>query len=340
MRKIEFALSRLGETLVVLFGVTVITFLLARTVPSDPAAAILGPRARPDDIARLTEELGLNDPLPSQYVQYMSDVVRGDLGTTISTKRPVTSEVLDRLPATLELLVAGMGLAVVVGVFIGVVSARWRGTPIDVAGRSTAILGVSIPAFFLGMLLQIVFFRWLGWFPLGGRTSSDLRFSSPISDVTGFQVLDALITGNWRGFRDAAHHLVLPAVTLAAFPAGLIARMVRATMADVMGLDHIRTARAYGIGENRIAFELALKNALGPAISVIGLSFAYALTGSFFVEVIFNWPGLGQFTVNALLSIDYPAIMGVTLLGAVAYVLVNLVVDLVQAQLDPRVSGD
>ncbi|MCL1594920.1 MAG: ABC transporter permease [Actinomycetia bacterium] len=340
MRRLEFVITRFGSTLMVLLGVTVITFLLARTVPTDPAALFLGPRARPEEIAKVAEQMGLNDPLPVQYVNYMKELVQGDLGNSISTKRPVLDEIFARLPATLELLFAGMTTAIIVGILIGVFSARWKDKPIDWGGRALAILGVSIPAFFLGMLFQIVFFRWLGWFPLGGRTSVDLRFTSPITDVTGFLVFDALITGNWEGFKDALWHLFLPAMVLAAFPAGLIARMVRATMSDVLSLDYIRTARAYGQSENLIAFKLALKNAIGPAIAVIGLSFAYALTGSFFVEIIYTWPGLGQLTVNALLNLDYPLIMGVTLLGAIAYIAVNFIVDIVQAQLDPRVSLD
>jgi len=338
MRRLEFVLARIGSMIMVLLGVTVITFLLARTVPSDPAAMYLGPRARPEEIARVAEEMGLNDPLPSQYLTYMEGLIHGDLGNSISTKRSVVEEIASRLPATLELLFAGMVSAVLAGILIGVTSARWKDKPVDAAGRTMAILGVSIPAFFLGMLLQIIFFRWLGWFPLGGRISPDIRFTSPVTQITGFLLFDTAVTGNWVAFKDALWHLVLPAAVLAAFPAGLIARMVRATMSDVLTLDYVRTARAYGQSENLIAFKLALKNAIGPAIAVIGLSFAYALTGGFFVEVIYNWPGLGQLTVNALLNLDYPVIMGVTLLGAIAYIVVNFLVDIVQAQLDPRVS--
>lgn len=338
MATLEFVLKRMASAVVVLFGVTVITFLLARTVPSNPAALYLGPRARPDDIAEVAKQMGLDQPLPVQYGRYMGDLLQGDLGISISSKQPVVTEILGRLPATLELLFVGMFAAIISGILIGVVAARWRGKAPDVAGRSAAILGVSIPAFFLGILLQLIFFRWLGLLPLAGRVDANLRFISPIADITGFYLVDTIVTSNWAAFRDAAIHLILPAVTLAAFPAGLIARMVRGTMVEVMSLDYVRTMRAYGLGENRIAFKYALKNALGPAVSVIGLSFAYALTGSFFVEVIFNWPGLGQYTVRSLLSLDYPAVMGITLIGATAYIFFNIVVDLAQARLDPRVS--
>jgi peptide/nickel transport system permease protein len=338
MRKLEYILRRLLTSLFVLFGVSIITFLLARVVPSDAAALYIGPKARADDIARVREQLGLNKPLPVQYGIYMRDLLHGDLGTSIGTKRPVLQEILDRAPATLELLFTGMLLAVVIGIPLGVLSARWQGKPLDVGMRTVSIIGVSMPAFFLGMVLQIVFFRNLHWLPLAGRVSNDLRFTHPIELITHFFVLDALLTQNWVAFKDAAIHLLLPALTLAAYPIGLIARMTRGAMLEVLEQDYIRTARAYGIRDVIITYLYALKNAISPTLTVVGLTIAFALTGTFFVEVIYTWPGLGEFTVRALLNIDYPAIMGITLLGSAAYVLINLVVDILQAWIDPRVS--
>jgi ABC-type dipeptide/oligopeptide/nickel transport system permease component len=338
MRKLEYILRRLLTSLFVLFGVSIITFLLARVVPSDAAALYIGPKARADDIARVREQLGLNKPLPVQYGIYMRDLLHGDLGTSIGTKRPVLQEILDRAPATLELLFTGMLLAVVIGIPLGVLSARWQGKPLDVGVRTVSIIGVSMPAFFLGMVLQIVFFRNLHWLPLAGRVSNDLRFTHPIELITHFFVLDALLTQNWVAFKDAAIHLLLPALTLAAYPIGLIARMTRGAMLEVLEQDYIRTARAYGIRDVIITYLYALKNAISPTLTVVGLTIAFALTGTFFVEVIYTWPGLGEFTVRALLNIDYPAIMGITLLGSAAYVLINLVVDILQAWIDPRVS--
>jgi ABC-type dipeptide/oligopeptide/nickel transport system permease component len=338
MRRLEFILRRLLTSIFVLIGVSIIIFFVARVIPSNAAAMYIGPKARPEDIARVTIKLGLDKPLPVQYLVYMGELLHGDLGTSIGTKRPVLLELSTRLPATLELLFTGMAMAVIFGVPMGVLSARWQGKPTDVFVRIVAIIGVSMPAFYLGLLLQILFFRRLDLLPLAGRFSNDLRFTNPIEPVTSFLLLDAFIGSNWIAFKDVAYHLVLPALTLAAYPAGLIARMTRATMLEVLEQDYIRTARAYGIRETVVVYLYALKNAISPTLTVIGLTFAIALTGTFFVEVIYNWPGLGLFTVHSLLNVDYPAIMGITLFGAVMYVLINMAVDLLQAWIDPRIS--
>jgi peptide/nickel transport system permease protein len=338
LRKVEFVLRRLATSVFVLIGLSVITFLLARVVPSNPAALYIGPKARAEDIARVTKQLGLDRPLPVQYAVYMRDVLRGDWGESIGTKRPVLREIGDRLPATLELLTAAMLFAIVVGVPLGVISAQWQGHWLDTGVRTGSIVGVSLPAFWLGLLLQILFFRNLNILPLSGQFDTDLRFTSPITTITHILWLDALFTRNWVALKDVALHLILPSITLAAYPIGLIARMTRATMLEVLAQDYIRTARAYGVRERFITYVYALKNAIGPTLTVIGLTLAYALTGSFFVEIVFNWPGLGQFTVRSLIHLDYPAIMGITLFGAVGYVAINLIVDLLQAWIDPRIS--
>jgi peptide/nickel transport system permease protein len=338
MNKFEFILRRLFTSIIVLIGVSIMTFLIARVVPSNAAELYIGPKARPEDIARVTKQLGLDKPLPVQYAVYMNELLHGDLGLSLGTKRPVLTEIRDRLPATLELLLSGMFLAVLIGVPLGVLSARWQGKPLDTGVRIISIMGVSMPAFFLGLLLQIFFFRDLHLLPLAARVNGDLRFTSPIVEMTGFFLIDSLLTRNWVAFKDVFLHLFLPSVTLAAYPIGLIARMTRASMLEVLEQDYIRTARAYGVRDAVITYLYALKNALSPTLTIIGITFAYALTGTFFVEVIFNWPGLGQFTVRSLLGLDYPAIMGITLFGAVGYVLINLIVDLLQAWIDPRIS--
>jgi len=332
----RFIAKRLAGSAAVLLGLSVITFALARLVPSNPAAIYIGPKARPEDIARVTQELGLDRPLPIQYVTYMLDMLTGDWGTSIGTKRPVLEEILVRLPATLELIVAAMLLAVPAGILLGVLSARWQRRPPDLVVRVVSIVGVSLPAFWLGLLLQVLFFRTVHLLPLTGRVDPDLRFSSPIVETTGLYLLDTVLSGNWTAFRDVAWHLVLPALTLAAYPIGLIARMTRASMLEALGQDYVRAARAAGISERLITYRLALKNAMIPVTTVVGLTLAYSLTGTFFVEVVYNWPGLGTFTVKGLLNLDYPVVMGVTLFGAVAYVVINLVVDLAQSWLDPR----
>ncbi len=332
----RFILRRLAGSALVLLGLSVITFALARVVPSNPAAIYIGPKARPEDIARVTQELGLDRPLPVQYLTYMGDMLTGNWGTSIGTKRPVLEEIFGRLPATLELIGAAMLLAVPLGILLGVLSARWQRRPPDLVVRIVSIVGVSIPAFWLGLLLQVVFFRTLGLLPLTGRVDADLRFTSPIVEVTGLYLVDTLLAGNWTALRDVAWHLVLPAVTLAAYPIGLIARMTRASMLEAIGQDYVRAARAAGIRESLITYRLALKNALIPVTTVVGLTLAYSLTGTFFVEVVFNWPGLGTFAVKGLLNLDYPVVMGITLFGAIAYVVINLAVDLAQSWLDPR----
>jgi ABC-type dipeptide/oligopeptide/nickel transport system permease component len=333
----RFLLRRTLTAMIVLLGTSFVTFVLARVVPADPALAYLGPRARPEEVAAIHAKLGLDQPLPIQYARYLADLAHGDLGTSIGTKQPVLHEIVTRLPATLELLAAAMLLACVAGIALGVVAAVRPNRVTDHAIRLLAIGGVSMPAFWLGLLLQVMVFGQLGWFHLTGRIDPDLEFTDPLRDVTGFHLIDALVTGNMTALWDAISHLALPALTLAAYPIGVIARMTRASMLETLSADHIRAARAYGISERIIAWRIALKAALPPTATVAGLTLAYSLTGAFFVEVVFNWPGLGQFAVTALLNVDYPAIMGITLLGACGYVLVNLAVDLVQARLDPRV---
>ena len=338
LAKLDYILKRLAMSALVLLGLSVITFTLARIVPSDPAALYVGPRARPEQVEAMTIKLGLDRPLYVQYLYYLRDALRGDLGTSIATKRPVVQEITDRLPSSLELIAAGMSLATLVGVVLGVLSARLQSSPLDTLVRVFSLAGVSLPSFWLALLLQVIFYRRLGWFPITGRLDTTLRFTHPIARVTGFFLLDSLMMGNWVAFKNVAWHIALPAATLAAYPMGLIARMTRATMLEVLSQDYVRTARAYGVREWFVVGVYSLKNALGPTLTVIGLSMAYALTGTFFVETIFNWPGLGIFTVHSLLKVDYPAIMGVTLFAAVGYVTINLIVDLLQAWIDPRIS--
>jgi len=338
VRKVQYILRRGSLSILVLIGLTLITFGLTRVVPSDPAALYLGPRARPAELERVREQLGLNQPLPGQYLTYMKALLQGDLGTSIATKRPVFQELTDRLPATLELLIAATLVSIIVGIPLGVMSARLRGKALDVTVRTASIIGVSMPAFWLGLLLQLLLAHTFKLLPIAGRVDTGLRFTSPISDISGFFLLDTLLTGNWVAFKDVLLHLILPAVTLAAYPTGLVARMTRATMLEVLEQNYIRTARAYGIRERVIIYSYALKNAIGPTLTIIGLTLAYSLTGAFFVEIIFNWPGLGLFTARSFLNLDYPAIMGMTLFGASGYVVINLVVDLLQAWIDPRIS--
>lgn len=332
----RFVTRRVGTSLGVLGVLTLLTFLLARVLPSDPAVVYAGPKARPDELARIREQLGMNESIVVQYFTYMRDLLTGDWGASLATKQPVLAELADRLPPTLELIAAAMTLAVTGGVALGVLAARRPGRLLDGGIRFLAIGGVSMPAFWLGLLLQFLFVGRLGLLPATGQFSNTLKYESPIASVTGFPMLDTILTGNWVAFSDGLQHLVLPAVTLAAYPLGLTARMTRAAMLDALSQDYVFTARAYGLRERQVLWVLALKNALPPTLTITGLATAYAITGTFFVEVVFNWPGIGQYATQAMLAVDYPVIMAITLLGAVGYLVTNLLVDLVQARIDPR----
>jgi ABC-type dipeptide/oligopeptide/nickel transport system permease component len=323
---------------IVLFVLTLVVFVMSRVIPADPAVVYAGPKAPPEELARIREKLGFDQPLVLQYLGYLGGLVTGDWGDSLATKRPVLDELATRLPATLELLFAAMLIAVVVGIVLGVVAAKRPGKALDGAIRFLAIGGVSMPAFWLGLLLQVLFVSQLKLLPATGQFSTDVEYISPIATVTGFPLFDSLITGNWVAYSDGLAHLVLPAITLAAYPLGLVARMTRASMLEMLGQDYVFTASAYGLRDGMIRWKLALKNALPPTMTIIGLAAAYALTGTFFVEAVFNWPGIGQFAAGAMLAVDYPAIMAITLLGAAGYLIANLIVDLVQARLDPRVT--
>jgi len=337
LRRYAYIARRVALLVFVLFGISLVTFFLARVVPSDPAALYVGPHARPEQIQRARVELGLDKPLSTQYARYMGGLLRGDWGTSIRTHRPVLEDVKRFLPASLELVVTAIAFAAVVGIPLGAVSARYKGSVLDHGARLVSIAGVSLPSFWLALLLQIVFFRALGLLPAGGRLSVAVEQASPVHVATGFYLLDTLLSGNWPAFFSAVEHIVLPAITLAAYPLGLFTRMTRSSMVDALGQDFVRAAQAHGIPSREITFVYALKNALGPTLTVLGLIFAYCLTGAFFVELIFSWPGLGTYAVKSILSTDYPAIMAVTLVVASFYVTVNLVVDLIHASIDPRI---
>ena len=334
---LTYIARRLIALIWVLVGLSVITFALARIAPSDPAASYIGPHARPEQVEKVREKLGLNRPLYVQYAYYMRDLVHGDLGTSLRTHRPVLTGIITHLPASLELMLAATFIAIIIGVPLGVISAQRENTIFDHLGRFYAVAGVSMPTFWLGMIFQLIFFRWLNILPLGGRIDTYIGLLHPIRQITGFPVFDSLLTGNWTALESSVLHLILPALTLAAYSTGLIARMTRSTMLEVLREDYITTARATGINERRVMFKYALKNTLPPTLTAVGLTFAFMLTGTFFIEAIFYWPGLGTYTVTALLQIDYPVIMGVTLLVSLFYVSVNLLIDLLLVYVDPRI---
>lgn len=332
-----YIMRRLALIVLVLIGVSAITFTLARVVPSDPAARYVGPHPKPEQIEKARIKLGLDKPLYIQYFYYMRDLLHGDLGTSIYTHQPVLNDISSRLPATLELITTAILIALIVGVPLGVISAQKRDTLVDHASRLISVAGVSTPAFFLGILFQLLFFRQLGLLPLNGRVDAYVTVYHPVQEITGFYLIDTLFTGNWPALTSSFLHIILPALALATPSVGLFTRMTRSTMLEVLGEDYIRTAKACGLPERTINYLYALRNAVGPTLTVAGLSFAYMLTSVFFVEVIFSWPGLGTYAAQSLLANDYPAIMGVTLVVAMFYVFINLFIDLLQSVLDPRI---
>lgn len=333
----RFVLRRLLQSLVVLAGVVVLTFAVARLVPGDPAVAYAGPRAGAEELEAVRQELGLDKPALTQLGDYAVGIVTGDWGTALHTKQPVLEDLGRVIPPTLELVGAALLLAVLIGVPLGVLAAR-RGGWVDGVVRVGSMLLVSAPTFLLALVLQLILFRQLDLFPVAGEYDPDLDYTSPLTVITNMTVVDALITGNWSMLGSALHHLVLPCLAVAAYPTGVIAQMTRASLLQELGEDHVRMARALGFSERAIASRLALRPALNPVVSIVALVFAYALVNTFLVESIYNWPGLGSYAVASIRALDVPAIIGVTVFVGIVYVVMNLAVDLIQAWLDPRIS--
>lgn len=331
-----YIVRRLFNGGLVIIGVSILTFLMTVIIPSDPAVRWAGARANAEQLAKVRQELGLDQPIHIRYWRYVSGMVQGDLGTSIRTRQPVLRDLKTYIPATAELVLVGMLLALVIGLPLGIWSALRKDSLVDHLCRATAVLGVSLPTFWLAMNLQVLFFRWLGWLPLGGRVSGIFDVMGTTPDLTGFLLLDSVLTWNWPVFFDALAHLVLPAITLAAYPIGLVAKQIRSSLLEVSGEDYIRVAKAYGLSERLVNYSYALRNALGPTVTVFALCAGYSLCNTFLIEAVFNWPGLGNYTAMAVITGDYPAIMGVTLFIAAVYVILNLVVDILIA-LDPRV---
>jgi peptide/nickel transport system permease protein len=333
----RFVLRRLALAALVVVGVVVLTFVVARVVPGDPAATWAGPRARPDQIARARVVLGLDRPLPVQIGRYLEGVAKGDWGVSLRTRRPVLDDIARRAPASVELVGISILLALIVGVPLGLVAARWRGKVPDVLSRLVAVIGVSMPSFWLAIILQLVFFQWLHLLPVAGTYDPNLDYTSPLRAVTNMPITDAVLTGNWAVLSSALTHVIMPAVVIAAYPVGVITRMVRASVLDTVGEDHVRMVRALGFRERSVFARFALRHAWSPVVALLALVFAYALVNTFLVEAIFDWPGLGSYAAGSITSLDTPAITGITLFVAVVYVIANLIVDVVQAWIDPRI---
>lgn len=330
----RYLLRRLLTSAVVVLGVVTITFVVARLVPSDPAALYAGPRARPAQLEQVRQDLNLDDPVLTQYVSYLGDLATGDLGVSFATRRSISSDLISFLPATLELAFLATGLSMVVGIPLGVWAAARHGRPRDAGIRVFAVTSVSVPVFWSALLFQLFFASRLGWLPLSGRTSSEVSFNEP----TGFHVIDAILSGSFSNLWDVIKHLVLPVAVMAAYPLGLTIRLIRGSMIDVLGEPYIEAARLGGVRERTILFRLGLKNALAPALTILGLTFAYSVSSAFLVEAVFNWPGIGSYLTDAIVRVDFPVITASALVITVIYVVVNLALDFTQARLDPRVE--
>lgn len=333
----KYLVRRLASGVVVILGVLLVTFLLSRVVPSDPARLYLGPRASAENIEEVRDNLGLNDSLPVQFIRYVSGTLRGDFGYSFQTRRPIAEDLKIRFPATMELVTLSMFMTLIVGIPLGVMSAARRGKFLDNFARIVSIGGVSTPVFWIALLLQLLLFLHLDWLPLGGRVSRDVLLNHPIEMITGFNLIDTVITGNWIALKDVVLHLILPVCVLAIYPICIVIRMTRAAMIDVLSETYIVAARAAGLSEREILFKLALKNGIIPTLTVIGLIFAYSITGAVLVEIIFSWPGMGSYMAKAILNNDIYILFGVTLIVTTVYIVINLLIDIIQAVLDPRV---
>ena len=333
----RYILRRCGQALLVVLGVVVLTFIVVRLLPGDPAIAYAGPRATAEELAQARIALGLDRPVPVQLWIYLTGILQGDLGTSIFTKQPVIADLTKAFPASLELVAAALVIAVPIGMLLGMLAARRKGGAGDVSVRFITMLAVSFPSFWLALILQSVLATRLGWFPVAGEYDSALDTSSPLSQWTYITAVDALITGNWPIFVSVLHHLVLPALVLAMYPIGVIAQLTRAGLVEELTAEHVRNALSLGFSRGRVIRSFALRPVASPVVTLIALVFAYSLVNAVIVESIFNWPGLGRYATSALRSLDTPAIAGVTLLVAIVYVLLNLLVDLLQTWIDPRV---
>jgi peptide/nickel transport system permease protein len=327
-------LKRLLLAVPSLIGVVIVTFLLTRALPGDPAAYFAGPAADKQAVEQIRVKLGLDKSLPEQFVRYIGDLVRGDLGASLTTGRPVATEIRDRLPASAELTLLGLIASVLIAVPLGIFAAVKQGSIIDHACRVVATAGVSLPVFFTGLILVYVFYFLLGWSPAPlGRL--DIFFSPPKS-VTGFYLVDSLLEGNLETFRAALSQLLLPALTLGIFSLAPITRMTRASMLAVLASDFVRTARASGLSPFTVIVTYAFRNAMLPVVTTLGMVFSFLLGANVLVEKVFAWPGIGSYAVEALIASDFAPVQGFVLTMAVMYVALNLAIDVIYVLIDPR----
>ena len=334
MTLLSYLLRRLVGFAGVMIGISIITFGLSHLVPADPAVVAMGDHATDAQINAFREKYGLNKPVPEQYWIYVTNLIQGDLGTSLRTRRPVAEDLRNFFPATFELSLTALVLSILIGIPAGVISATARNRLPDHVVRIVSLIGGSVPIFWLGLILIGFFYGRLGWLPGGARID---KFIPPPETVTGLFTVDSLLAGDYKAFWSSVQHLFLPALALGYFSTAIIARMMRSSMLEVLNQQYVLAARAKGLRQAKVVWHHAARNALIPTVTTIGVTFGSLLSGAVLTETIFSWPGLGRYATNSVINLDFPAVMGVTLLAALVYTLANLIVDLGYQWLDPRI---
>lgn len=331
---IRYLFKRLFFLFLVVVGVATVVFFFSHLVPSDPARAALGPDATQEMVDHYVHERGLDQPLVVQYVLYLQHVATGDFGTSIVTRRSVASDLAQFIPATIELMIPSLILSVAVGLVLGVAAAVNRNRPIDHISRLISLFGMSMPVFWLGLILQVIFYKELNWLPASGRLDINIL---PPPTITGMYSVDALLAGQWDTWIDALKHLVLPAFVLSSINLALTARMTRTSLLDELSADYVRTARGKGLKEQTVIYTHALRNAMIPVVTVLGMRIGAMFGGAVLTETVFAWPGIGRYAVNGFRWLDIPVVMGFTLWTCLLYAIVNIVIDVSYFFIDPRV---
>jgi len=326
--------KRLLQLIPVILGVTIIAFSLIHIAPGDPARTMLGQHATEKELNEIREKYGLDEPIYVQYGLWLSDVLRGDFGRSIITREEVLDEISSRFPNTIELTIMSMLFATIVGGLAGIISASKQYSVTDYTVMGVALFGISMPVFWLGIMLMLVFGVILGWLPIGGR----IDLFIPYTRVTGFMIIDSIITFNLPAFISSIRHLILPSIALGTIPMAMIARVTRSSMLEVLRQDFIRTERAKGLSERAVIYKHAVRNAMVPVVTVIGLNFGLLLSGAILTETIFSWPGLGRLVVEAVYERDYPLVVGCILIFSIVFVIVNLITDILYTYIDPRIK--
>ncbi len=335
MSYLRIIVKRLALLVLVVLGVSVITFVVSHLIPGDPARLIAGDKATEDIVANVRQSLGLDRPLVVQYWRYLDGLLHADLGISIRTSRPVLEDLRAYFPATLELALVALFLATLLGIPLGILSAVYRNKTTDQVVRTVAVTGISTPAFWLGLILIIVFYGKLAVLPGGGRLPEGL---DPPAKITGFYILDSLFTGNRATLVESVKHIILPGFALGFVHLGIVARQIRSAMLEQLGEDYVRTARANGLPKWTVILHHAMPNALIPSVTMLGLALGDLLYGAVLTETVFSWPGMGAYVVNSIQALDFPAVMGFAVVVSFAYVILNLVVDLLYMVIDPRIK--